>query len=135
VSLATWDTSYSANVKSCDAEHQKLFGLINDLHEAMKSGKNRTVLADIVRELEKYTQTHFLAEEALLQRAQYSKLNEHRVQHGEFVARVQQFRDDVEMGVGGDSVAVLTFLRDWLAKHIKQADKMYSQHLNSHGVS
>ena len=135
MSLVTWDTSYSVNVKSCDEEHQKLFALINDLHTAMKSGKGRTILGDIVRELEKYTRTHFLAEEALLQRAQYPKLNEHRAQHGEFVARVQQFRNDVEIGVGGDSVAVLTFLRDWLAKHIKQTDKMYSTHLNAHGVN
>jgi hemerythrin-like metal-binding protein len=135
VALVTWDRSYSVNVKSCDAEHQKLFALINDLHTAMKSGKGRTVLADIVRELETYTRTHFLAEEALLQRARYPKFDEHRAQHGEFIARVQQFRNDLEMGVGGDSVAVLTFLRDWLAKHIKQTDRMYSQCLNSHGIN
>ena len=135
MALVVWDMSYSVNVKNCDAEHQKLFALINDLHAAMKSGNGRTILADIVRELEKYTQTHFLAEEALLQRAQYPKLNDHRVQHGEFVARVKQFRDDLEQGVGGDSVAVLMFLKDWLSKHIKQTDRMYSQCLNSHGIN
>lgn len=135
MALVTWDSSYSVNVKSCDAEHQKLFALINDLHAAMKVGQGRTVLGDIVRELEKYTQTHFLAEEGLLQRAQYPKLDDHRGQHREFIARVKKFRDDLEKGGGGDSVAVLTFLKDWLAKHIKQTDKGYSEYLNSHGVS
>jgi len=135
VDLVTWDTSYSVSVKSCDAEHRKLFAIINDLHEAMKSGKGRSLLADIVHKLEKYTQTHFLAEEALLQRAQYAKLHEHRLQHREFVAQVQRFRKDLEEGSGGDAIAVLTFLKDWLAKHIKQTDKGYSECLNSHGIN
>ncbi len=134
MALVTWDTSYSVKVKSCDAEHQKLFDLINQLHEAMKLGLGRAVVADTVHELEKYTQTHFRAEEALMQRAQYPKLDEHRLQHQKFVAQVKQFKDDLEAGSMGSSIAVLTFLKDWLAEHIKQTDKMYSEHLNSHGV-
>lgn len=135
MALVTWDASYSVNVKSCDAEHRKLFHLINTLHEAMKSGQGRTLIAGIVHELERYTQTHFLAEEALLQRAQYPNLNDHRLQHQKFVTQVKQFRDDLEAGGIANSVAVLTFLRDWLANHIKQTDKRYSEHLNSQGIS
>jgi hemerythrin-like metal-binding protein len=67
--LVTWDKSYRVNVECCDAEHRKLFSLINALHEAMMSGKSRAIIAGTVHELEKYTQTHFLAEEALMQRA------------------------------------------------------------------
>jgi hemerythrin len=121
-------------VKSCDSEHQKLFHLINQLHEAMKVGKGRVVIGNIVRELEAYTQTHFSAEEALLARAQYQRLSEHVLQHKKFVAQVQKFRDDLEAGKLGDSIGVLTFLKDWLANHIKQTDKIYSEHLNSHGI-
>jgi hemerythrin len=134
VALVTWDQSYSVKVDSCDSEHQKLFSLINKLHDAMKSGQGRMVLADIVGELEKYTQTHFLAEEALLQRTQYPRLNDQRIQHQKFVAQVKQFRENLEKGLAGDSIAVLTFLKDWLAKHIRQTDKLYSEHLNAHGI-
>jgi len=134
VALVTWDTSYSVKVKSCDAEHQKLFDLINQLHEAMKLRMGQTIVAETVNELEKYTQTHFRAEEALMQRAQYPKLDEHRFQHQKFVTQVKQFKNDLDAGNLGSSIAVLTFLKDWLAEHIKQTDKMYSEHLNSHGV-
>jgi len=134
LALVTWDTSYSVSVKSCDTEHQKLFDLINQLHEAMKLGQGRTIVAPIVHELEKYTQTHFRAEEALLQSAQYPKLDHHRLQHQKFVAQVKQFKDDLNAGSIGSSIAVLTFLKDWLAEHIKQTDKMYSEYLNSHGI-
>ena len=134
MALVTWDTSYSVKVKSCDAEHQKLFDLINQLHEAMKLRMGQTIVAETVNELEKYTQTHFRAEEALMQRAQYPKLDEHRFQHQKFVTQVKQFKNDLDAGNLGSSIAVLTFLKDWLAEHIKQTDKMYSEHLNSHGV-
>jgi hemerythrin len=131
----TWDASYSVNIKSCDAEHQRLFYLINTLHEAMKSGQGHTLIDEIVHELESYTQTHFHAEEAMLQRAQYPNLDDHRLQHQKFVAQVKQFRDDLDARGRVNSITVLTFLRDWLANHIKQTDKGYSEHLNSQGIS
>ena len=135
VPLLTWNSSYSVNVKSCDAQHQKLFSLINELHDAMKLGQGRKVLANIVSELEKYVQSHFSAEEALMQKAHYAKLGEHRAQHMHFTAQVAQFRKDLGTEDGGDVIAVLAFLKDWLTGHIQQADKMYSSHLNSHGIN
>ncbi len=133
--LVTWDTSYSVKVKSSDDEHQVLFSLINALHDAMQSGKSRTIIAHIVRELEKYTQRHFFAEEALLRRARYPQLKDHRVEHQKFVAQIKQFKDDLDAGGKDDSIEVLTFLKDWLSHHIKQTDMMYSEHLNSHGIN
>jgi hemerythrin len=135
LALVTWDPSYSVKVKSSDTQHQKLFSLMNALHDAMKSGQGRSVIAGTVVELEKYTHTHFLAEEELMQRTQYPKLAEHKIEHQKFVAKVLKFRQDLETGGKIDSIAVLTFLKDWLANHIKQTDKGYSEHLNSHGVN
>jgi hemerythrin len=135
VALVTWDASYSVNVKKCDADHQKLFYLINTLHEAMKSGQGRTIIAGIVHELEWYTQTHFLTEEDLLQRARYPDLDDHRFQHQKFVAQVKQFREDLDARGTANSITVLTFLKDWLASHIKQSDKKYSEHLRSQGIN
>ena len=134
MSLVTWDESDSVKVKVCDTEHQKLFSLINALHEAMKSGQARSVIAGTVHELEKYTQTHFRAEEALMHRAQYAKLDEHRVEHQKFVAKIKEFKAELDAGQTDGSIKVVTFLRDWLTNHIKQVDKMYSEPLNSQGI-
>jgi len=134
MALITWDQSYSVKVERCDAEHRKLFDLINALHDAMRVGKGRTVLQQIVAELHDYTQTHFKAEEALMERANYPALAGHRIEHQRFVARVGEFKNDLNAGVGGNAVAVLEFLKDWLAKHIKQIDQSYSAHLNANGI-
>jgi hemerythrin len=134
MALITWDQSYSVKVKRCDEDHQKLFALINALHDAMRVGKGRSVIRQIVAELSTYTQTHFQAEEALMEKASYPALPGHRVEHQRFIARVAVFQKDLDAGTSGNSVAVLEFLNDWLAKHIKKLDQSYSAHLNANGI-
>jgi hemerythrin len=135
VAFLTWDTSYSVSVKSFDAAHQKLFSLINELHSAMKSGKGRTIIAATLGELEKYTHTHFVAEEAQMERAGYPGLNHHRGEHRTFIAKVKEFKEHVEAGELSESVEVMTFLTSWLKNHIMETDKKYSAHLNSRGIN
>jgi hemerythrin len=134
MALVTWDQSYSVKVKRCDDDHQRLFHVMNALYEAMRLGKGRSVIGQIVGELSDYTQTHFQAEEALMERANYPGLAGHRVEHQRFVGRVAEFQKDLDAGTGGNSVAVLEFLKDWLVKHIKKLDQGYSAHLNANGI-
>jgi hemerythrin len=134
MALISWDQSYSVKVKRCDEDHQKLFALMNTLHDAMRVGKGRTVIRQIVSELSDYTQTHFQAEEALMEQANYPALAGHRVEHQRFIARVAGFQKDLDSGTSGNSVAVLEFLKDWLVKHIKKLDQSYSAHLNANGI-
>ena len=39
MALLTWTTEYSVAVEAIDKQHQKLFAMLNELHDAMKSGK------------------------------------------------------------------------------------------------
>jgi len=135
MALVTWDKSYSVKVRRCDEEHQRLFQLMNALYDAMRVGKGRTVVRQIVAELSDYTKTHFLAEESLMERAKYPGLAGHRIEHQRFVTRVAEFQKDLDGGAGGNTVAVLEFLNDWLVKHIKKVDQSYSAHLNAHGIN
>jgi len=132
MALYNWKPGYSVKVKICDAEHIKLFALINDLHEAMQSGKGTQIIQRVVGELERYAQNHFSAEEALMARSNYPALPAHRVEHQKFVETVAKFR---KQGVTSGSIAVLTFLNDWLVNHIRRTDQQYSAHLNAHGIS
>jgi len=133
MSLVTWDQSYSVKVNQIDLEHQKLFDLLNSLHDAMSSGKGRAIVGQIVAELHTYARTHFQDEEALMQRASYPGLPGHRLEHQRFIARVAEFEKDLAAGKA-NVVAVLEFLKDWLSKHIKKVDQSYSTHLNAHGI-
>lgn len=107
MALVTWDQSYSVKVKRCGDDHQKLSDLMNALYEAMRAGRGRSVVGQIVGELSDYTQTHFKAEEALMERANYPGLAGHRVEHHRFVGRVAEFQReldaDADRKLGGSS--------------------------------
>jgi len=135
MTLVIWDTSYSVKVQKCDEDHQKLFALMNSLHDAMSSGKGAQVIEKVVAELAEYTKFHFSTEEAILAKTNYPKVSEHRVQHREFVKKVEEFQKDLKAGTLGRAIPVLTFLKDWLSHHIKDTDKQYSDHVNQHGIS
>ena len=134
MSLLTWNASYSVNVSRCDEDHQKLFLLINTLHEAMAAGKGAAAVQQIVTELANYTKYHFSAEESMMEKTKYPELPSHRHQHLEFVSQVKQFQQDLAAGKGGQSITVAVFLNDWLTNHIKQTDQKYSVHLNANGI-
>lgn len=135
MALLTWDATYSVNVSKCDDDHKKLFSILNALYDAMKAGKGRDVLEQIVKELADYTRYHFAAEEALLTKAKYPNLASHKEEHAIFIKKVEEFQTALKAGNMSQSMAVREFLKDWLANHIQQSDRQYSAHLNACGIS
>jgi len=131
--LVTWDQSYSVSVTKLDEQHQKLFALLNALHDAMRAGKGQAVIQVVLHELANYTVSHFRAEEELLRRTNYPGLAAHQAEHQKFVAKVNQFTEDVKAGRHG-SIAVAGFIKDWLSDHIQRTDRSYAAYLNAHGV-
>ena len=132
--LFTWNDAYSVKVELCDAQHKKLFEIINRLADAMRMGKGKEVVSRTLAELLQYTRTHFQQEEALLRKAQYPQLASHEEMHRKFVAEVEALSQQMRDGRGANAVAVLQLLRDWLTNHIQKVDKQYSAHLNAAGI-
>ncbi len=133
--LVKWDESFSVKVKRYDNDHQKLFAMINTLHESMVAGKGREKIQEVVKQLADYTKQHFAAEEVQLEKSHYPGLAVHRVEHQAFVKKVEQFQKDLAAGTVNISISVVSFLNDWLINHIKRTDQQYSTFLNQHGVS
>ena len=134
MSLISWDQSYSVNVAELDGHHQKLFYLMNCLHDAMSEGKGDSMIRGIVEELVNHTYTHFQREEALMEQTNFPELKLHRIEHEKLMARVAEFRDELDSGRGLNTAVVLEFLRGWLPNHINAMDQSYSAHLNAKGI-
>ena len=134
MALVTWDQSYSVRVRKLDEQHQKLFSLLNALHEAMRQGKGQAVVQDTLGELATYAVTHFRAEEELLRRTNYPGFAAHQAEHQKFVEKVSQLTEDLQAGRNASPIALLGFVEDWLAEHIRRTDRSYSAYLNAQGV-
>ena len=129
MAIVTWSETYSVKIKSIDEQHQKLFDLINTLHEAMAAGKGRQVLADVLKELADYTDTHFAYEESLMTRFAYPGYLAHKPQHERLMAQVKDLQRRQQAGEMALSLEVSQFLKEWLTDHILKTDQKYSAFL------
>ncbi|MCL6546406.1 MAG: hemerythrin domain-containing protein [Bryobacteraceae bacterium] len=62
-----WQEAYSVKVPELDQQHQRLVGMLNRLHDALRAGGDPAVAQKVVEELVLYTQHHFAAEERLME--------------------------------------------------------------------
>lgn len=134
MAIFAWNQTYSVHVRRFDAQHQKLFEIINNLAEAMQARQGEDVLQEVVGQLAVYTRTHFLQEEVLMKQTGYPQLPAHQAQHSQLMARVEKHKRDLEEGRQPNMAEVLAFLREWLVEHIQRSDKAYSDHMNACGI-
>ncbi|MBI5055683.1 MAG: hemerythrin family protein [Nitrospirae bacterium] len=133
--LMTWKNDLSVNINSIDAEHKKLIALINELNEAMSSGKGKDIVGKVLNDLIEYTKTHFAHEEKLMAEHSYPGYLPHKKEHDELARQVIDFDRDLKAGKLVVTVLIMTFLKDWLTTHIKGTDQKYSPFLVRNGIS
>jgi len=134
MALFQWDSSFSVNVAEIDKQHQKLVGMINDLNDAMKQGKGKDALANIIGELFNYAGSHFATEEGYFDKFGYPAAASHKLEHTNFVKKVSEFKNGFDSGQLALTIEVMNFLKDWLKGHIQGIDKKYSSFFNEKGL-
>jgi hemerythrin-like metal-binding protein len=128
MTFAEWDQDrYGVGVERIDDQHRELFGILNELHNAMKEGKGRDAVEDSLAELEEYTRYHFGDEEEFMVDCGYEAacsecFARHTDAHRAFESRVAEIRQKHEAGETLASIETLRLLRDWLADHIDGAE-------------
>jgi len=69
--IAQWGDTYKTGHETVDTQHQALFRMVNELHDAIIANKDQSVLFPTLERLAKYTVEHFKTEEALMTRISY----------------------------------------------------------------
>lgn len=133
MALMTWSEKFSVNIKEIDGQHMKLFDLVNNLHDAMKSGKGKDALGKVLSELVDYTVYHFGTEEKLFQKYGYPEYSQHKREHDNLSKKAKELNEKLT-AENIITIEVMNFLKDWLNSHILSTDKKYSSFLNSKGV-
>ncbi len=132
--ILQWDDSLAVGLREIDSQHRKLVQMICDLHEAMRSGKGKSQVEAILRELEEYAVEHFGYEEKLMEQYKYPGYLNHRKEHDKFVDQVIAFGNDFRANKAALTTEVMNFLKNWLVGHIKGTDKKYGPFFNERGV-
>lgn len=127
MAFINWSDKLSVGVQQMDMQHKRLVELINELYEAMNSGKGNDVLEGVLNGLITYTKTHFKAEEQLMQQYGYPNFPGHKKLHDELTSQVVELNEKIKSGQVVTAVSVGNFLKDWLQNHIMIEDMKYGQ--------
>lgn len=129
-----WKSEYSVGIARLDEQHQKLVFFLNDLFEAMKSGKGNEKLDTILKGLVEYTKTHFATEENLMKLYKFPGYEAHKESHKSMSDHVLSLYEKFNTEKKFNTIEIANFLKDWLKNHILGTDKLYRSFLNDKGV-
>jgi len=134
MAMFTWSEKYCVNIREIDDQHKKLIGIVGQLHEAMRQGKGKQALGDVLKDLIQYVRTHFASEERLMKSNGYPDYDAHKAKHDSLTRKVADIYREYQDGKVAISLEVMNFLEDWVGTHIVGMDKQYGPFLNGKGI-
>lgn len=117
-----WSDKFSIEVDVIDQQHQELFRLIKALHGAAVESQE-TMLKTYLDELVDYTRYHFKEEEKLMESVDYPRVDSHKEEHNNLTGKVVDFKSQLDQNGSVNINEFITFLFNWLVKHIMDRDK------------
>lgn len=133
MALVEWDQRLSVDIKVCDEQHEKLIGLVNDLHELMDADKGSEAVGKIFRSTIACAKAHFKEEEKMMQAHGYPAIEDQKLSHQLFVNEVNNLFAQFKSG-GILTFSVVNFMKR-LEHHIKGEDKQYGRFVKSKGAT
>lgn len=119
----TWNDSFETGYEIIDFHHLKLIELINKLAIAHYLKKEKSVLTEILFELENYAKYHFREEENLINSIGGTPSPEHLKEHKRFIGIIHKLKFDFVSDERPIGIELFNFLKDWLVEHILGIDK------------
>lgn len=132
MAIAIWDDSYRTGNIDVDTQHQHLFEMVNDLHDAIMSGKSKEASVPTLIKLAKYTFDHFRSEEDLMVTVNYPGMASHRRKHEDLNKRVKELVEKYRADKCVLTITLSNFLADWLRHHIKEDDMALVKYVKAH---
>jgi hemerythrin-like metal-binding protein len=120
-----WQTVFETKVPSIDMQHKRLVAMINQLEDAVDSGKGAVneEIGSVLVQLVEYTQYHFSEEENIQREIGFSEAVRHAEYHRMFVEEIKETLMRLKDGGSINVYELMNFLRDWLLNHILTEDR------------
>lgn len=128
--LMQWSKALEVGHPVIDYDHQMLVNIANDLHHAVKFDQGDDTVAQSLRRLVQYIETHFAREEELFTKTAYPHIEKHKQNHRDIENLVRGFSTAFEADPNSvDMEKLLNFMKEWLIKHIAKLDKSYAPYV------
>jgi len=122
---------YYLGIEAIDTQHKRLFEIAEEAYQLLNDEfvvDKFDYIAKILGELKDYTIFHFSDEEKYMESLQYKKLFSHKIEHQEFIEKLNNLDwDEIEANPDQTIMKILNYLNDWLVNHILYTDKLYTK--------
>ncbi len=128
-----WYEDLSVGNAAVDAQHKKLFEIVDELTDACNQKKGKEEVGKTLTFLLDYTKTHFKDEEKLMMQNTYPNFTAHKKLHDDFTNEVSNIVTDYQKN-GASVPVVLKILNqtnNWLLNHILKMDKEMGKYIKS----
>jgi len=122
--IIQWTPDLTVGIETIDRQHQKLFGIVDELLSSMRAGKGRAEIKTVLDFLGVYVFEHFALEERTMLEIGDPNYRHHKAEHEEFVRSYQQLQSTFSQG-GANTAFVLevnNLVCGWLRNHITKTD-------------
>ena len=121
----TWNDRFKIGHSTVDSQHQRLFGLANQIVEA----SNDEDLTHSLMLLYQHTREHFAAEENLMKQTRYPDYERHVEQHNQMLDRLIEISKTVQKKQWNPT-DIKIFMTNWVLVHILEDDVPLGEYLN-----
>jgi len=125
-----WEKELELDNPLIDTQHRMLILLCRKLDIAIKTREADKTILNVMQELKKFTEFHFVSEENLMREIGYPHVDEHALIHTDLLRQLdlalakighhQEFPDDL-----------LFFLNKWLAYHVIHEDMKIAEYVRN----
>ena len=122
MALVRWDDKYLIGHEVIDHDHQTLFEMINEFHDAFQENKTRRKLLVILSNLVKYSEEHFQREEAVMRACDYPLTEEHHLSHGKLYETIYALNERLASDPRPLDRETINFVKNWLLDHVAGED-------------
>lgn len=127
---------YYIGIDMIDEEHKQLFQYADEAYELLHNDMipdKFDAIHDVLMNLRNYTVKHFSDEEEYMESIHYKKLFTQKIQHQEFINKLDEFMENHNEEVVDQNKQIediLEYLTNWLINHILYVDGKIGGHWN-----
>ena len=125
-----WEDRLALDNEPIDGEHQLQIDLVNALEDTLERGRPREEAEDLLRQLEDFTNMHFMSEELMMRFHSYPEMHAHADEHRQLLEHLRSLRERFERDDLPLTFETIRSLRRWLGVHIRTMDRKLADHIN-----
>jgi hemerythrin len=126
-----WQPEYSVGVKELDDQHRCLLDTVNTMLIEQTDKYEAAKFSPVISSLIHYAYTHFATEERYLLQVNYPNLDQHIIEHINFIMKTLSLALRVENEEDEMRIELLRYLKEWYCSHVLGTDRQYIPFLAS----